>query len=133
MKQYFLPQIFSFFIITFSIAFTRAEKKCLNVTDDDIWNRKTKFKAKSQIMKSNRNYKKVDTKISRVLKCKEIVWIVKSTVWILKSLFSQIIRIWKLPFRSVKTYFSCKRLRLQRTPLFRLVETSLFYLSVNPW
>ena len=31
------------------------------------------FKAKSEIMKMNRNYKKVDKKIWRVLKYKEIV------------------------------------------------------------
>ena len=31
------------------------------------------FKAKSEIMKMNRNYKKVGKKIWRVLKCKEIV------------------------------------------------------------
>ena len=45
----------------------------VKVTDDDICNRKTEFKAKSEIMKRNRNYKKVDKKILRILKCKEIV------------------------------------------------------------
>ena len=49
------------------------EKKYVKVTDDDICNRKIEFKAKSEIMKMNRNYKKVDKKIWRVLKCKEIV------------------------------------------------------------
>ena len=34
---------------------------------------KIKFKANSEIMKMNSNYKKVDKKIWRVLKCKEIV------------------------------------------------------------
>ena len=41
--------------------------------DDDICNRKVEFKAESEIMKWNRNYNKVDKKIWRVLKCKEIV------------------------------------------------------------
>ena len=49
------------------------EKKCVKVIDDDTCNRKIQFKAKSEIMKRNRNYKKVDKKIWRVLKCKEIV------------------------------------------------------------
>ena len=40
---------------------------------NDICNRKIEFKVKSEIMKRNRNYKKVDKKIWRVLKCKEIV------------------------------------------------------------
>ena len=62
-----------FFIITFCIGFTRTEKKYVKVIDDDICNRKIEFKAKSEIMKRNRNYKEVDKKIWRVLKCKEIV------------------------------------------------------------
>ena len=52
---------------------TRTEKKYVKVTDDDICNRKIEFQAKSEIMKKNRNYKKVDKKIWRILKCKEIV------------------------------------------------------------
>ena len=60
-------------IITFCIGFTRTEKKYVKVIDDDICNRKIEFKAKSEIMKRNRNYKEVDKKIWRVLKCKEIV------------------------------------------------------------
>ena len=54
---------FPFFIITFWIAFTRTEKKYVKVIDSDICNRKIEFKAKSEIMKRNRNYKKVDKKI----------------------------------------------------------------------
>ena len=38
-----------------------------------ICNRKLEFKAKSEIMKIRKNYKKLDKKISRVLKRKEIV------------------------------------------------------------
>ena len=38
--------------------------------DDDICNRKIEFKAKSEIIKRNRNYKEIDKKIWRVLKCK---------------------------------------------------------------
>ena len=51
----------------------RTEKKYVKVIDDDICNRKIEFKANSEIMKMNRNYKKVDKKIWGVLKCKEIV------------------------------------------------------------
>ena len=60
-------------IITFCVDFTQTEKKYLKVIDSDICNRKIEFKAKSEIMKMNRDYKKVDKKIWRVLKCKEIV------------------------------------------------------------
>ena len=63
---------FSFFII-FCIGFTRTEKKYVKVIDYDICNRKIEFNAKSEMMKRNRNWKKGDKKIWRVLKCKEIV------------------------------------------------------------
>ena len=49
------------------------EKKYLKVTGDRIYNRKIEFKAKTKLMKMNRNYKEVDEKIWRVLKCKQIV------------------------------------------------------------
>ena len=42
------------------------------MADEDICNRKIEFKAKREIMKGNRNYKEVEKKIWRVLKCKEI-------------------------------------------------------------
>ena len=60
-------------IITFCIDFTRTEQKYIKVIDSDICNRKIEFKAKSEIVKMKRDYKKVDKKIWRVLKCKEIV------------------------------------------------------------
>ena len=41
--------------------------------DDDICIRKIEFKEKNEIMKGNRNYKKVNKKMWRVLKCNEIV------------------------------------------------------------
>ena len=66
-------EFFSFFIVTFCTGFTRTEKKCVKVIDDDIRNRKIEFKAKSEIMKRNKNYKDVDKKIWTVIKCKEIV------------------------------------------------------------
>ena len=59
-----------FLIITFCIGFTRTEKKYVKVIDDDICNRKIKFKAKSKIMKRSKNYKKVDKKIWRVVNVK---------------------------------------------------------------
>ena len=53
------------------------DKKYVNVIDWDICNRKIEFKAESAIMKKknkkNRNYKEVDMKIWRALKCKEIL------------------------------------------------------------
>ena len=49
------------------------EKKYVKVTGDRIYNRKIEFKAKTKLMKMNRNYKEVDEKIWRVLKCKQIV------------------------------------------------------------
>ena len=41
--------------------------------DADFCNRKIEFKVKSEIMKRDRNYKDVDKKKWRALKCKEIV------------------------------------------------------------
>ena len=41
--------------------------------DDNICKRKIVFKAKNETVKRNRNYKKVDKKKWRVLKCKEMV------------------------------------------------------------
>ena len=54
---------FSFFMITFCTGFTRMEKKYVKMIHDDICNKKIEFQAKSKIMKMNKNYKKVDTKI----------------------------------------------------------------------
>ena len=61
------PGLFSFLIIPFCIDFTRTEKKYIKVIDGDICNRKIEFKAKSEIMKMNRDYKKFDKKIWRVV------------------------------------------------------------------
>ena len=78
------------FIITFCISLVRTMKKYVKVVDDDIGNRKIEFKAKSEIMNRNRNYKKVDKKIFIILKCKEIVafcdflykiWFVQFDFW----------------------------------------------------
>ena len=69
------------------------------MTDNDICNRKIEFKAKSEIMKRNRNYKKVDLKIWRILKLKGIValrdFFTKFDLCnlVFESLFSQINRI----------------------------------------
>ena len=51
----------------------KSEKKYVKVIEDDICNMKIEFKAKSEIMKRNRNHKEFDKKIWRILKCKEIV------------------------------------------------------------
>ena len=61
------PGLFSFLIIPFCIDFTRTEKKYIKVIDGDICNRKIEFKAKSEIRKMNRDYKKFDKKIWRVV------------------------------------------------------------------
>ena len=59
--------------MTFCIGFTRTEKKCIKLIDDDICNRKIEFKAKSEIMKKkNSNYKEVDKKIQTILKRKDL-------------------------------------------------------------
>ena len=50
-----------------------------------------------------------------------------------ERLFSQIIRIWKLLFRSVETYFSGKLLCLQRETVLPPSSNNFFYLSVHPW
>ena len=97
MQQYFQPRIFfSFFIIIFCIGFTQTGRKYVKENDDDACHRRTEFKAKSKIMKINRDYKKIDMKIRRVLKCKEIVALRDLQNSAFESLFSQIIRIWKL-------------------------------------
>ena len=58
-----MQQFFSFFSKIFCIGFTRTEKKYVKVIDYDICNRKIEFKAKSEIMKRNRNCKNVNKKI----------------------------------------------------------------------
>ena len=127
---------FSFFIITFCIGFTRGEKKYVKVIDDDICNRKIKFKAKSEAIKMNRNYKIVDKKIWRILKCKEVVALRDSCTKFdlydsaFESLFSQMIRIWKLFSRSVGTYLSYKLLCLQRETALRHSRNK-FLLSIG--
>ena len=60
-------------MIKFCTGFARTEKKYAKAIDDDIYKRKIEFKAKSEIMKMNRNYEKLEEKIWRVLKCKKIV------------------------------------------------------------
>ena len=79
-KRYFFRRngvsshgFFFIFFRTFCIGFTRIDKKYVKVTDDDVFNGQIEFKAKSEIMKSVRNYKKADKKRLRVLKCEEIV------------------------------------------------------------
>ena len=96
----------------------QTEKKYVEVIDDDLYNSKIEFKVKSKIIEMNSNYKKIDKKIWRVLKCKEMHSVIVFTKFdlynsIFESLFSQIIRIWKLFFRPVVTYFSWKCLYLQ--------------------
>ena len=63
MQQYFQRQIFSVFYYNTLYWFFANGEKYANVIDDDICNRKIEFNAKSQIMKMNRNYTKVDKKI----------------------------------------------------------------------
>ena len=131
MQQYFQPRIFfSFFIIIFCIGFTQTGKKYVKENDDDACHRRTEFKAKSKIMKINRDYKKIDMKIRRVLKCKEIVALRDLQNSAFESLFSQIIRIWKLFFRSVGTYVFCKCLCIKRKTALPLSRNK-FLLSIR--
>ena len=127
---------FSFFITKFCICFTWKEEMYVKVIEDDTCNRKKEFKAKVEIIKSKRNYEKVHKNIWRVLKCKEIAtirdflykyWFVQFGFW---SLFSHIIRIWKLLVRSVGTYFSCKILCLQRETTLPFIKNK-FLLSIR--
>ena len=52
-----MQQYFSFFVITFCIGFMRTGRKYVKVIGDDVCNTKIEFKAKSEMMKRNRNYK----------------------------------------------------------------------------
>ena len=74
----FLASDFFFFVFycniaTFFIGFTQTEENCVKLIDDDICNKKIKSKAKREIMKRSRNYKKFGKKQWRVSKCKETV------------------------------------------------------------
>ena len=48
--------------------FTRTEKKCVNVIDDDIYNRIIEFKVKNEIISMNRDYSNIDKNVWSV-KC----------------------------------------------------------------
>ena len=54
---------FFVFVTTFYIGFTRTEKYKVKVIDDDTYNRIIEFKAKTEIIKMNRNYGNVDKRI----------------------------------------------------------------------
>ena len=80
--------------------------------DDDICNRKIEFIEKSEIMKKNRSYKKVDKKIWRFLKCEEILVAPRDFLTnfdlensAIESLFSRIIRIEKIFFDQLEPTF----------------------------
>ena len=53
---------FFIFVTTYCVGFSRTEKKYVKVTDDDIYNRIRKVKAKKEIIKMNRNYYNADKK-----------------------------------------------------------------------
>ena len=121
-----------FFVFYYNILnwFYATGKKYVKENDVDACYRRTEFKAKSKIMKINRNYKKIDMKIRRVLKCKEIVALRDLQNSAFESLFSQIIRIWKLFFRSVGTYVFCKCLCIKRKTALPLSRNK-FLLSIR--
>ena len=52
---------FFVFVTKFCISFAQTKKKYVNVIDD-IYNRMIEFKAKNEIIKTNRNYSNVDEK-----------------------------------------------------------------------
>ena len=58
---------FLVFVTTFFSGFTRTEKKCIRLIDDDMNNRVIKFKTKNEITIINRNYSKPDKKYEEEL------------------------------------------------------------------
>ena len=90
-------------------------------------------------MKINRDYENVDMKIWRALKCKEIaalryflykVWLVQFGFW--KFIFVDDYNL-KIIFGSVGTFSCPNYYACNGKPLFHLVETNFFYLSVHSW
>ena len=90
MQQYFWPRIVFLSYYNILYWFYANGEKYVKVIDDGICNRKIEFKAKSGLMKRDKNCKEVDKKISRFLKCKEIValrdfiykfWFVQFNFW----------------------------------------------------
>ena len=71
MKQYLQPRIFLAFYHNILYWFCANGEKVYK--GDDICKGKVEVKAKCEIMKMKRNYKKADKKIWTVLRCKEIV------------------------------------------------------------
>ena len=78
-------------------------------------------------MKMNRNYKKVGKKIWRVLKCKEIVGL---RFW--KFVFADNLEYLNYFFDQLEPTFLGNVYAYNGKPLFHLVETSSFYLSMHP-
>ena len=88
----------------------------------------------------NRNYNKVDKKIWRVLKCKEIVALrdFLYKVWFVqfgfqKFVFADNLSLEIIFFDQLEPTFLANFYAYNGKPLFCLVETSFFYLSVHPW
>ena len=101
--------------------------------DNDICNRKIEFKAKSEIMKINRNYQKVDKKIWRVLKYKEILvlrdFLYKvCTIRLLKVRYHRQLEFGTYFFDQLEPTFLANFYAHNGKPVFRLVETK-FLLS----
>ena len=122
---------FSFFSITFCIGFTRTEKKYVKVTDDDICNMDAEIKAKSEIMKRKRNYKKVDKKIWRALNMESLQSSI-STIRLLKDCFRRYLVFGNYFFDQLKHTFLAN-LCLQRETVLPPSRNNFFYLSVHSW
>ena len=100
---------FLFFNTAFCIGYKRTEKKYVKVIDDDIFNCKVEFKAKSETIQKNRNYKKVGKKILRIFKILSKFWFVQLGFW--KYVFADNENL-EITFSTSWTYFSCKLLCL---------------------
>ena len=86
----------------------------------------------------DRNYQKVDKKILRVLKCKKIVglrdFLYKvCAIRLLKVCYHRYLEFGNYFFSQLEPTFLANFYACNGQPLFRLLETSLFYLMAHLW
>ena len=73
--------LWGFFVfVSFCMGLTRTEKKYVKVIDDDIYHTIIEFKAKSEIIKMNRNYSNVDKKYGELNAFMSITLMTKITL-----------------------------------------------------
>ena len=103
----------------------------MKVTDDDICNMDVEIKAKSEIMKRNRNYKKVDKKIWRALNMESLQSSI-STIRLLKDCFRRYLVFGNYFFDQLKHTFLANFYACNGKPFFRLAETTSFIYRCIP-